>query len=555
MAEQHLNPKEQGFRLYHTGHPSNRMKPDEKQLKSTDEDVKTFCDSFYHKCGCTGSDLVTSSHFYNKTGFILYDSLPCQYDILVDFLCDTGLLFSQDFGTDVDTGKEDNDNTDNGSQGMSFSAFSLNRKYFRSRPDKEYSAFIAAQHEIEKSYFSDPDKKFLSTRFFDSINKSSTGMTPEKMKSVKISEIYLKDLDNQDLDNQDLDNQDIAWLQNVVLPAFIQNWNWFLWMKECNKHYHRSISIWHRAKLDDIKIRKERMQQACDKAVEWLSLEPKNLIYINNPSYQDLECIIYNVGLQRLQIDNNKVEKFINKVISKALRNKKNTLTTLCDLIFSDLKIRRPKKPDALIVKMLIMSNLLNIFDRKNKINTARDAWHHWGFDTNFPQRSLFNAIKESDAELLIKYFPPIQLGLVINELLKETFMDKPECLTHFNPYLSRVDMVNRFKNLYPDKYQNFVRKVSKSTTLNRYQSIWCSPEYEKDDVLEYLERRQRYMSLYIPEDKQLWSGIPYSKSRIEKFSRYLKIMLSENAMQDCLRARASEKLWHMLIDIIVKSL
>ncbi len=310
MAKKESNPKEQIFRLHYTGHLPNRIKPNEEQVRSTTEDVKEFCTVFYSKCNLTGTDFVTSRHFYSKVGFILSDKSPHGYDILIDLICDTGLLFAQDFGMDVDT--------DNGSQGINFDAFSLNRKYFKSRPDKMSFALRIVQNEIEKEYFGDSEKEFLGRRFNDFINGSFEGMTPEKMKSMQIPASYL----------DGLDNKDIEWLQNVVLPKFIQNWGWYLWMKYSNKHYKRVISIWHRAKLDCIKLRKELMQQAYDKAVEWLSLEPQNIIYIKSPSYQTLEKVIYNVGLQRLQIEDSKIERFINKIIRAYLKIRK------CDIMY-----------------------------------------------------------------------------------------------------------------------------------------------------------------------------------------------------------------------------
>ena len=505
--------------------------------KSTAEDVANWRRSFLLRGRMKQTDWETAATFYAKPLFILARDRFSE-SMLHALLVDRGLLFSQDFDELIDEGNTFEDKVVNG-------------RFFR-----------------ENTSAGESSLDFAAAKFI----KLHKDMTPsvqvcfdQYIRNAKTQKMNRDQLETAPIPTDGLSEQESAWLQQYIRKDLFSCRNWRDWIKAGNAHFEAHISPEHCAVLDEIREQEQQLAALKEQAEKWKRQEklPNGYPHAKYCAEKDIEGLIQNAAaalLLGIPCPNKIAEKVLN---SCSEVNVSGLYSALCRSLLNSAKMRS----DPLIKIILVLQicrMCRKIAPKTPQTESLQMIWQAWSADPAFKNKTVWDRLthmEPSDLEELEQLMPPITLGLYIHQLLYTSLPENTQHLAYDNLWFVEAATVQKYKAMYPDLYEALIQHEMKSSRIEEYQKLWSNTKTTREDRIEYIQRRMRYINLDIPKDMRIWQDFrplqaahneQEQEKRMIKYSTQLKPLIIEDAWQYCIRERARTVLWDKASSVLL---
>ena len=505
--------------------------------KSTAEDVANWRRSFLLRGRMKQTDWETAATFYAKPLFILARDRFSE-SMLHALLVDRGLLFSQDFDELIEEGTTLEDKVVNG-------------QFFR-----------------ENTTASESPLEFAAVEFI----KLHKNMAPvvracfdQYVLNAKTQRMTRKQLEIAPIPTDDLSEQESAWLQQKIREDLFSYWDWITWIKTGNEHFEAHISPEHCAVLDEIREQEQQLAALKEQTEKWKQQEkqPNGYPHTKYCAEKDIEKLIQNAAAA-LQLDISCPNKIAEKVLNSCSEvNASGLYSVLCRSLLNSAKMRN----DPLVKMMLVLQicrMCRKIASKTPQTESLQMIWKAWSADPVFKDKTAWDRLthmKPADLEELEQLMPPITLGLYIHQLLYTSLPEDARHLAYDNLWFVEAATVQKYKAMYPDLYEALIQHEQKSSRIEEYQKLWGNTKTTREDRIEYIQRRKRYINLDIPNDMRIWQDFrpiqaahdeQEQEKRMIKYSTQLKPLIIEDAWQYCIRERARTVLWDKASSVLL---
>lgn len=518
-----------------TGHPRHQIAP---SSGGTGWDVEKLMEKFRRIVGAEElSDLAYAKHFYSKTKCILNLDQPCcenTAEVCLMLLCESILLFEREFS--LFSGKR------------TFDSYKRNRKFFRGK-----SGVISNKTAIRWVCGDFPSLRDNQALL---IALQKHHERAQKAKST------LKQLYSMELSHDGLTDTEYECFRTQVWPSYCRYRKSISWIQENKAHYRRHISGFHILDFEQYEEKRESLEGWNIKLKQW---QAARRVYVG-PAKDASSCEIVNKKctelLRQLGARDRNVETDFKSVLRKLMqvysKPTENSVFEMYCVLCRTQNLHRSHTLKTQIARADLFLRVLDAFSDQltdsEKTSTTQAFWEGANYHEKFPKLDFFRGIAKMCPDHLMNMMYPFHLGIHISKLLDECVRHYPEALSHKSIYMANADTLGRYKSLYPEKYEELTVRVSKNRDrIDGYQELWDCPDIRTDERAEYLKTRIRNLQIDIPDDDRLWEGYQGARtsSHMQKEKRYLRMLLLENAIQDCIRERAKQKLYEFFIGCI----
>lgn len=359
----------------------------------------------------------------------------------------------------------------------------------------------------------------------------------------QIRDIAYSDEDKDDEKNL-LMNAKIEYIHRTVRKIWIE-----LLPAQYRKHYTEE----HRFRMDQYKGRRKIYEQAVTDYALWKEEKCEQLRGIDI----DEDRLKLFIAKNNLIIPN--TECTIKKII-RACDRSEHELYTIYHVLCSAIGWKN--KADH-IEMVLLFCKILNYFSKQEqkeeRIASGQKVWKELGYENALPSRKFFLELEDKDPQYYSDVFEPLRILRAIYDLLKETFLYTTSLLSWIPLLGFGAETLEKFKTLYPDLYKALVQQVqSKKRLIEKYGDIWNDPGMDSNNrnKREFLKKSIKSIEIRVPEDDITWEKLVDKVSMdhenqshyIHRCAKELRLMLFENALQDCIREQARGVLWKALI-------
>mgnify|MGYP004696275429 FL=1 len=316
---------------------------------------------------------------------------------------------------------------------------------------------------------------------------------------------------------------------------------------------------------DDLSEQEQQLAALKEQAEKWKQQEkqPNGYLHTKYCVEKDVEELIQNV-VAALQLDIPCPNKIAEKVLDSCSEvNVSGLYSTMCHSLLSSAKMRNDPLAKMMLVLQIcrICRKIAPKTPQTESLPMIRKAW---SADPAFKNKTVWDRLthmESSDLEELEQLMPPITLGLYIHQLLYTSLPEDARHLAYDNLWFVEAATVQKYKAMYPDLYEALIQHEMKSSRIEEYQKLWGNTKTTREDRIEYIQRRTRYINLDIPKDMRIWQDFrplqaahneQEQEKRMIKYSAQLKPLIIEDAWQYCIRERAQTVLWDKASSVLL---